>query len=56
VKLLTMPGENLVLDPFAGSGTTTAACVLEGVPYYCIDLREQHCEIARARVAHFTKK
>ena len=55
VTLVTMPERNLILDPFAGSGTTGVACVHLGLD--CI-LREQdahHCEIIEARIKQAEK-
>lgn len=55
VRLVTPPG-GTVLDPFAGSGSTGCAAVLEGFGFIGIDLVEHHCEIARARIAHHEKE
>lgn len=38
VRLVTPPG-GLVLDPFAGSGTTAEACVIEG--FRCITIERE---------------
>jgi len=51
VRLVTRKG-GLVLDPFAGSGTTCKAAVLEGREYIGIERDPEYAEIARARVAH----
>lgn len=51
VRLVTPPG-GMVLEPFAGSGTTPAACALEGVDCIAMELEAEYVEIARARVAH----
>lgn len=51
VRLVTPPG-GMVLEPFAGSGTTPAACALEGVDCIAMELDADYVEIARARVAH----
>jgi site-specific DNA-methyltransferase (adenine-specific) len=51
VRLVTVPGAGqLVLDPFAGSGTTGVACVGEGVDYLLIESDPQYAAIARARL------
>lgn len=50
VRLITPPG-GLVLDAFAGSGTTGVACVYEGFRFHGIELEAEHCEIARSRIA-----
>ena len=51
VRLVTPPG-GLVLDPFAGSGSTGVACVLEGLRFAGIEQDAEYAEIARRRVAH----
>lgn len=48
VRLVTRPGQ-LVLDPFAGSGTTGVACIHAGREYVLIDQDEHYCEIAERR-------
>ena len=50
VRLVTPPG-GIVLDPFAGSGTTCMAAKAEGFHYLGVELSEEYCEIARRRVA-----
>jgi len=49
--LVTMPERNLILDPFAGSGTTGVACKELGLPCVLIEQDEHHCEIIAARIA-----
>jgi len=49
--LVTMPERNLILDPFAGSGTTGVACKGLGLPCALIERDEAYCEIIAARVA-----
>lgn len=51
VRLITPPG-GMVLDPFAGSGTTGMACALEGVSFVGCEREPGYVEIARARIAH----
>jgi len=51
VRLVCPPG-GIVLEPFAGSGTTPAACALEDVDCLAMELDADYVEIARARVAH----
>lgn len=50
VRLVTRPGQ-LVLDPFAGSGTTGVAAVHSGRDYILIDQDEHYCEIAERRLS-----
>ena len=49
VNLITPPG-GIVLDPFAGSGTTCMACKKLGFRYIGIDQSKEYCEIARSRI------
>lgn len=53
---LVAPGGARVLDPFAGSGTTGLAVVLEGDGRRFLGIEEDpdYCEIARARLRHCT--
>lgn len=50
-RLVTPPG-GLVLDPFAGSGSTGKAAILEGFEFVGCELSEAYAEIARARIDH----
>jgi DNA modification methylase len=52
VRLVTPPG-GLVLDPFAGSGSTGCAAVLEGCGFVGVEASAEYLEIARARIAHY---
>jgi DNA modification methylase len=49
VRLITPPG-GLVLDPFAGSGTTGIAALQEGARFLGIDLDPEYARIAIARI------
>jgi DNA modification methylase len=49
IRLVTPPG-GVLLDPFAGSGTTGVAAKLEGRKATLIELDEQYCEIAAKRL------
>jgi len=53
VKLTKTPTGGIVLDPFAGSGTTGVACKMQGRPYILIDQSEEYCKIAEARIAAY---
>jgi DNA modification methylase len=49
VRLITPPG-GLVLDPFAGSGTTIVACIDEGFNYLGFEQKPEYFKILEARV------
>jgi len=49
VRMVTPPG-GTVLDPFCGSGTTGIAAKLEGMEFLGIEMSEEYCELARARI------
>ena len=50
IQLYTFRGD-VVLDPFAGSGTTCVAAAKAGRHYICIDNNEEYVRIARERLA-----
>lgn len=49
VRLVTPPG-GLVLDPFAGSGTTGEACIVEGFRSVLIERDPAHAELVMTRL------
>ena len=51
-RLVTRPG-GLILDPFAGSGTTGCAAALEGFHFVGCEMDEAHAALAAARIAHW---
>jgi site-specific DNA-methyltransferase (adenine-specific) len=51
VRLVTPPG-GAVLDPFAGSGTTAAAAILEGRDAVVVELEPAHVADIEARLVH----
>lgn len=51
IRLITPPG-GIVLDPFAGSGTTGVAAALEGFDFLGFEMMADYAEIARARIRH----
>jgi hypothetical protein len=55
VKLITPPG-GLVLDPFAGSGSTGVAALAEGREFLGIEMSAEYAEIAKARLEHALKR
>jgi hypothetical protein len=50
-RLTKTPTGGVVLDPFAGSGTTLLAAVLEGRKAIGVEVSEEYCRIARKRLA-----
>jgi site-specific DNA-methyltransferase (adenine-specific) len=52
VRLVTPPG-GLVLDPFAGSGSTGGAALLEGARFLGIEQGGEYVRITRARINHW---
>jgi site-specific DNA-methyltransferase (adenine-specific) len=53
VRLVKMPHDNLILDPFCGSGTTLCAAILEGCNYIGIDSDLVSVELSEARTHYF---
>jgi hypothetical protein len=49
VRLVTPPG-GTVLEPFAGSGTTVEACILEGFRCVAIERDETYLPLIRQRI------
>lgn len=54
-RLITPPG-GTILDPFAGSGSTGKAAMLEGFEFVGFELSEEYAEIANARIDHARRK
>lgn len=54
IKAFSKPGD-LVLDPFAGSGSTAVAAALSGRRYIGIELEGRYCRHARNRLAGAAK-
>ena len=50
IEKVTAPGD-IVLDPFAGSGSTLVACVQTGRHFLGMERDPGYCEIARKRIA-----
>lgn len=55
IRLITPPN-GIVLDCFAGSGTTGIAAVREGKQFILIEREEEYCEIIKARVKNAYNK
>lgn len=55
VRLVTPPG-GILLDPFAGSGTTGCAAEMEAIPYVLMEQHKEDCQVALARCRHWAKR
>lgn len=53
IKLVMPPKDGVLLDPFAGSGTTILAAHQLGVKAIGIEKSAEYCEIARARIENY---
>lgn len=51
LRLVEMPSDNLILDPFAGSGTTAYVAQQMGLPCVAIDQSEEACELTKERLS-----
>jgi len=49
ISLFTLP-DQIVLDPFLGSGTTAVACQQSGRHFIGIDINAEYCSLARERL------
>ena len=47
---------DLILDPFLGSGTTALACEKLNRRWIGIEISEKYCEIAKKRIEEYTKQ
>ena len=52
----TAPPGGLILDPFAGSGTTGVACALEGRRFIGIEREQAYVDIADKRIAEAARQ
>jgi len=55
IKILTYRND-VVLDPFTGSGTSLCAAEISGRRWIGIELSENYCKVAKDRVQHFIDK
>ena len=49
--LSVVPESGIVLDPFAGSGSTGEAAALDGLSFIGVECQEDYADMARARIA-----
>ncbi len=54
IKILTYEND-IILDPFIGSGTTAVACKKLNRNYIGIDISSNYCKIAEERINNFNK-
>jgi DNA modification methylase len=50
IEALTEPGD-IVIDPFAGAGSTLVACELTGRRCFALELEPKYCDLIRSRYA-----
>jgi site-specific DNA-methyltransferase (adenine-specific) len=55
IKILTYRND-IVLDPFTGSGTSLVAAEVSGRRWLGIELSENYVKVAKDRVQHFIDK
>lgn len=55
IRLLDVPPESLIVDPYAGTGTTAAAAIKLGYVSVSIEIEERYCEIAARRLESIEK-
>jgi DNA modification methylase len=54
IEIVTNP-DDIVLDPFMGSGSTCVAAALTGRRYIGIELNEEYYNIASARISNLSE-
>jgi DNA modification methylase len=55
IKILSYKND-VVLDPFAGSGTSLVSAEILGRRWIGVELSENYCKIAEERVQHFVNQ
>lgn len=56
IKLIMPPKDGILLDPFAGSGTTILAAYKLGLKAIGIEKQPEYAEIAKKRLSYFEEK
>ena len=56
ITLIAPPSNALILDPFAGSGSTIVAAKQLGIDAIGIEKETEYCDIARARLESYQRK
>ena len=56
LKLFKTPNKQVILDAFAGSGSTLVACQNLELNFIGIELNKEYCDIANARLKHYKGK
>jgi len=55
IELYSFAGD-IIVDPFAGSGSTALAALQTGRNYVMIDIDEEYCNLAQQRIASYMEK
>ena len=55
IQLYTFEGD-IVLDPFAGSGTACIAALKTSRKYVAYDIGEKYCELAEQRIKQYLQQ
>ena len=51
IKLYSYEGD-VILDPFAGSGTTAVAAIQNNRNYICYDIKPEYVDLAKNRISN----
>jgi site-specific DNA-methyltransferase (adenine-specific) len=51
-----LPKDNLILDPFMGSGTTAIACENLGIDWIGFEKDKKYCKDGRNRIYYYRRK
>ena len=49
--IIPISDDNILIDPFLGSGTTAVACKELGISYYGIEISKEYIDVAKRRLA-----